>query len=621
MSIFGSFKNLQKLGFTIVPLIPKMQSLPKGQKVRDYLGKKPDDEEIRGWVDAGWTPGIVLENNFVLLDFDSRKLFEAAFPEGYRTFTLRTPKGFHMLFKGTGKEKPKSLFLKDGRDAVTLKRAGITPGDGHIHPNGKTYELLNGLPPAAFPGWDWVAEKIKAAGKEAKIEVSAAPPAVPAVKRGGKAKVVKSNYNLCPWLLAVAADTYTGDARWKGRTDLAAFMFQSRKKDFGGDIEKATETLLADFAGFPLEKFDRGTTETQVRHIIEKGLMPRGCKKVREETAPEECGSCDNFSSPLTMKKPYEVPHGFKMTRREIYEIKKDKEGEDKPVLICNSPVWVKARAWNIDTQEVFLNIEWVDAMNMKHQDLFPQGKLYQRRGMMEIFPKRGVEVVEADAGKLIKFIAESVKANSSLLTQFNTSEKFGWKPEKIFILGEKSYSFNDIKDIKILIDLPVAEAIKSKGTAVGWCEGVAPILEYPRALFKIYASCTAPLLKLLNVKSFLIDDFGESTTGKTRTSEVAMSIWGDPLRLALTAYATKVGIERYTSIFSDLPILLDETSTVPEKLLRDILYMLANEVGKLRGKKDGGLQDTPTWKTIAFFTGEAPITSSNSFQGQIGKD
>ena len=93
--------------------------------------------------------------------------------------------------------------------------------------------------------------------------------------------------------------------------------------------------------------------------------------------------------------------------------------------------------------------------------------------------------------------------------------------------------------------------------------------------------------------------------------------IWGDPLRLALTAYATKVGIERYTSIFSDLPILLDETSTVPEKLLRDILYMLANEVGKLRGKKDGGLQDTPTWKTIAFFTGEAPITSSKSFQGQ----
>ena len=94
------------------------------------------------------------------------------------------------------------------------------------------------------------------------------------------------------------------------------------------------------------------------------------------------------------------------------------------------------------------------------------------------------------------------------------------------------------------------------------------------------------------------------------------MSIWGDPAKLLMSAFGTAVGKERLATIFTDLPIFVDETQVATEDDNKAFIYLIANETGKLRGLKDGGLQDTASWKTVAFTTGEAPLTSDKSFTG-----
>ena len=106
----------------------------------------------------------------------------------------------------------------------------------------------------------------------------------------------------------------------------------------------------------------------------------------------------------------------------------------------------------------------------------------------------------------------------------------------------------------------------------------------------------------------------------RSTTVELALSIWGDPAKLIMSGFSTAVGKERLATIFTDMPILIDETQVATEEENNKFVYMIANETGKLRGKKDGGLDDTQSWKTLAFTTGEAPLTTEKSFMGMSAR-
>lgn len=47
---------------------------------------------------------------------------------------------------------------------------------------------------------------------------------------------------------------------------------------------------------------------------------------------------------------------------------------------------------------------------------------------------------------------------------------------------------------------------------------------------------------------------------------------------------------------------------------------MICEGIGRLRGKKTGGLQDTPTWKNCTLTSGESPITNNSSGGGAVNR-
>ena len=321
-------------------------------------------------------------------------------------------------------------------------------------------------------------------------------------------------------------------------------------------------------------------------------------------------GAINEYASLFDIK---QIPYGFEVDGG-LYSTAEDKEENIVRKLITHTPVWVPYQYYNCDSDSMMLDLAFYNKNNRLSIVTIPQKDAFQRRGIMEV-SAHGALLEEAKAGQMINWLVNYIHHND--IPVHSVFERFGWKEDLSFVAGSQMISDKKTESVKI-INVPdkSIQGLSSSGTTEDWIQCTRKILQYDKARLKCYAACTAPLLKLLNQKSFILHDYGESATGKTKTSELAMSIWGDPAKLLMSAFGTAVGKERLATIFTDLPIFIDETQVSTEDDNKAFIYLIANETGKLRGLKDGGLQDTASWKTVAFTTGEAPLTSDKTFTG-----
>lgn len=121
-----------------------------------------------------------------------------------------------------------------------------------------------------------------------------------------------------------------------------------------------------------------------------------------------------------------------------------------------------------------------------------------------------------------------------------------------------------------------------------------------------------------LKQRVFLEHVWHDSRGGKTATLKLALSVWGDPLKLLTSYHATSVGLERSCAAMMHLPLGLDELQALADKRMsvESIVYSLGNGFGKLRGAKNGGLQKTLQWRNIILSTGEMPLIRESCMDG-----
>jgi uncharacterized protein (DUF927 family) len=162
--------------------------------------------------------------------------------------------------------------------------------------------------------------------------------------------------------------------------------------------------------------------------------------------------------------------------------------------------------------------------------------------------------------------------------------------------------------------------ALQAKGELAPWFDLIRKLAPFPRLMFCLYASCAAPLLMPCEAPNFIIDLAGDTSRGKTTALELAASCWGLPAGhqggLVKSWNVTKVFAERYSALFNDLPVFLDDSQTTDQRTVAGVLYMVANGIGRGRGAAKGGVQRVTHWRTICFSTGEQPLTSNTEFGG-----
>lgn len=169
----------------------------------------------------------------------------------------------------------------------------------------------------------------------------------------------------------------------------------------------------------------------------------------------------------------------------------------------------------------------------------------------------------------------------------------------------------------------PIFQNIRESGSYQTWKEYCSVLRQNKIVRLAFAASFGSVLIELLRILPFVFHIWsGESGTCKTVAIMAAMSIWGNPKMggLVKTMDATSVNVRRTAAFLYSLPYAGDELQTVKDnKYFTNydrFIYQITEGIDRGRGKASGGVEETKTWHNSYLFTGEEPITKSNSRAG-----
>jgi uncharacterized protein (DUF927 family) len=308
----------------------------------------------------------------------------------------------------------------------------------------------------------------------------------------------------------------------------------------------------------------------------------------------------------------------YKITTEGIFKAVASKTNPDEvsDVRISSTPCKIIAIGDNIDTREILYKLCITDAKKREKIYWKTGEDLLTRAGALNLI-KDGMLFKESSVLDIENLFDSYIHTVAEGLPEELTASKSGWKRgHTSFVVGNYEYSAEGVKPI-LQMENNTAELYIKKGSLDEWRVGAEIMLKYDAVRFKFYASCTPMLLSMLNVSSYLQEQCAPSGQLKTLTGWLCASIWGNPIPLQINARSTPKGIEAFVGFNTDLPTFIDETST-NEKEIKELIYTIANGIGRGTSNKNHGYEMPKTWSTVALTTGENPILPTNAKMGQL---
>lgn len=250
-----------------------------------------------------------------------------------------------------------------------------------------------------------------------------------------------------------------------------------------------------------------------------------------------------------------------------------------------------------------------------------PAADAYTATKLVEVMAGKGAAVSSENAKALTEYLVNMVEANRSNIAYQYTTTHLGWLPDGSFapyspdIVLQKSATGNNMH-----------EYVTQEGNLDTWITAMKTIRDgnHIEAEIMLTASFASVLVNHTCRLPFFVHLWSTlSGAGKTVALMCAGSVWGDVHegRLLRSMHSTKVGMEMMANTMRNLPLLLDELQTINKGAdLQEIIYSLAEGVGKARGAKSGGLQNQTNWSNIILSTGEQPIADDYSKAGALNR-
>jgi uncharacterized protein (DUF927 family) len=249
------------------------------------------------------------------------------------------------------------------------------------------------------------------------------------------------------------------------------------------------------------------------------------------------------------------------------------------------------------------------------------QSNLLSKKELKTLFLSKGINCPENSLLiKTLEYISRCIAEFGPKFKKEFSAKRNGWNADKsIFVLGNRGITAKGTQPVLAVANEKGFPELDEKGDLQGWIDGVKQFLKHDTTKilrFKMHDSMTAPLKAILGVESHCTDHYSNTSCGKTLSSWIALSMIGDAEQLTIGAKSTPKGILVHGRDFSDLPILIDESSDAGDNLA-DLVYTLTSNKGRVKstvmGARDGGEE----YHTTVMFTGERPIKDCLMNSGQ----
>ena len=228
-----------------------------------------------------------------------------------------------------------------------------------------------------------------------------------------------------------------------------------------------------------------------------------------------------------------------------------------------------------------------------------------------------GISVTSSTAKALVDYLNDIENLNYRVIPESKSVSRLGYIAEE----GFSPYVDNLVFDGEVSLR-SIYNSVTHHGYMTEWIRTALECRKMSVAAKIVLAtSFSSPLLRIVDALPFFVHLWSvESGTGKTLAIMLASSVWGNPAlgHYTQTFNATQVGLERIAAFLNDLPLCIDELQLSKDaggNVYFDV-YQLAQGTGRLRGKRSGGIEVTPTWSCCMLTNGESPITGGSSGSG-----
>lgn len=298
----------------------------------------------------------------------------------------------------------------------------------------------------------------------------------------------------------------------------------------------------------------------------------------------------------------------FGVTRRN------ERNGED---IACVHPIMPVERLTNIDTGIEKVRVAFNRGEGWKNE-IYERRMLADSRSILDL-SINGVAVTSESSRSLVRYLHDIENLNYGTLPHHNSVGRLGWTNRGEFSPYVEDLVFDGNNDFE-----KIYGSIKSRGSFDVWLNEARTVRKTDSpARIMLAAGFASVLIKPLGRLNFMVHFWGGSESGKSVSQMFATSIWADPGEDAYiqTFNGTQVGTELLAGFVNSMPLVLDEFQLSKDKKAFEIIvYMLCEGIGRIRGKKTGGIQKTPTWKNCTLTSGEDPVTSNSSGGGAVNR-
>lgn len=309
-------------------------------------------------------------------------------------------------------------------------------------------------------------------------------------------------------------------------------------------------------------------------------------------------------------------PDGYEISDNGIWLV----DGE-RMIQVAHLPVLIKEKAFDVDDENYKLILSYKNEEGKWRQLPAQEVATVSDKNKIVALSNKGLPVTSTTAKLLVDYLDAFRKENERNFPLSYTVGRGGWYEfggKEIFVDPRRPCVVTNEEDKQISVEVDsssqFAKSLRSKGTLEEWKRAYDLAKPSPVARLMVAASVAPPLLKVLGERNFLLYVFAPTRAGKTTALCLGASAVGSE-RISRSFDSTRNGLNGAAADVCDFPFIVDEKQVADSRLkeqLDNLVYSLANGVGRTKLNKDSTLKDLQIWRTIALMTGETQMLNDN---------
>ena len=315
--------------------------------------------------------------------------------------------------------------------------------------------------------------------------------------------------------------------------------------------------------------------------------------------------------------KDFTIPQGYSISETNgIVKV----DGE-KSIPVCRRPVIITGKSFSVDEKIYKLSLSFMTT-DGKWKELSPTEKaiVFNKNKLVDL-ANADLPVTTSNALHLVDFLDAFNALNESFLPLIYNVSRCGWcnfngtdyfvDPRRDCVLTDEN------KNIGVKVDdkrSDFAKHMKQVGSIEAWKKIYKLAKKYPVARLTVSAAIAPILLKILGERNFLLYIYAPTRAGKTTALYLGASAIGSE-KIIRSFDATKNGLAGAAADVNDYAFLVDEKQVADNRIseqMSNLIYALANGIGRTKLNRDSTLKKLSDWRTIAIMTGETLLLPDN---------